>query len=146
MNRLLSVVCCLSFTLALQAQSGELNPWKTIDEARLVNPRHQRTFIPNQYRTFLLDRPKMKTFLERAPMRFSETAKLQPQVLHLPMPDGQMARFSIVKAPVMHPDLAKKYPNMAAYAGYGLDDPSAYARFVWTPDGFHVLILNGSTS
>ncbi len=61
------------------------------------------------------------------------------------MPDGSFQRFHIVEAPIMHPDLAKKYPDIKSYAGYGIEDPTAYLRFDMTPQGFHAMMLNAAS-
>ena len=55
-------------------------------------------------------------------------------------------QFHIVKAPVMQQGLADKYPMMRAYAGKGIQDPTAYLRFDITQKGFHGMILTGKSS
>ena len=40
----------------------------------------------------------------------------------------------------MHPDLAKKFPNIQAYEGIGIDDPTATIRFEVTPNGIAAMI------
>ncbi|HEU4632878.1 MAG TPA: zinc-dependent metalloprotease family protein, partial [Flavisolibacter sp.] len=53
-------------------------------------------------------------------------------------------RYTVVEAPVMHPDLAAKYPDIKSYAGKGLDDPASTIRFDISPLGFHAIILSSA--
>ena len=62
------------------------------------------------------------------------------------MPDGEFEQFKIVKASVMHPNLAARYPMIQSYAGQGIDDPSATIRFDVTQHGFHAMVLTGKSS
>lgn len=68
------------------------------------------------------------------------------RVIELPMPDGSWQRFTLHDARVMAPELQAKFPEIQAYAGQGIDDPSATLRLEYSPQGFHAQILspNGS--
>ncbi|MBZ0267203.1 hypothetical protein K8I85_03545 [bacterium] len=62
--------------------------------------------------------------------------------LVLPLPGGTSAEFEIWGAPVMHPDLQARYPQIRTYRGRGIDDPYATVRLDATPDGFHAMVLS----
>ncbi len=62
------------------------------------------------------------------------------RTLRLPMPDGQLAGFTVVESPVMHPDLASRYPQIRTFKLRGIDDPAASGRADLTPFGFHALL------
>ena len=104
-----------------------------------------RQIIPNEYLTYSLDMNALQELLNNAPMRFSTAPN--PVVLNLPMPNGTSERFQIFDAPIMESELAAKYPMIHAYAGVGLDDPTATLRLDVTQHGFHAMVIsakNGS--
>ncbi len=142
------LVWLLAASTSLFAQTGSspTNPWAITSETALksnAEKQQKRQIIPQQYQTLRLNVAQMKTLLAEAPLWHTEAAEKKAVYLTFPMPDGSFQEFRIVEAPVMHPDLAKKYPMIKSYAGTGMDDPSAYARFDFTQRGFHAMILGG---
>ncbi len=80
--------------------------------------------------------------LKRTPREVTGAARAKPTVLTLPMPDGTFARFAIVESPIMHPELAARFPQIKTYVGRGIDYPGAAGRLSYTPHGFHAQILS----
>ncbi len=119
------------------------NPWKLINEDEIDATHLNRPTIPNKYLTFHLAMESLQTILTQAPLRFAADSHKKQVVLEIPMPNGEMERFQIQEAPIMHPDLARKYPLLHSYVGAGIDDPTASLRFDLTPFGFHAMILSG---
>ena len=132
--------------LAATVFSQNKNPWKEVPEMSFAKADMERRIVPNVYRTFSLDLEALGNILQDAPMRFSEEAKSKMPVLPIPMPDGKFQDFDLAEAPVMHPDLAAKFPDIKTYAGWGKDDPTAYMRCGISPKGFHAMILSGQHS
>ena len=147
---LLTLICyCLLSSVFVIAQSNPVadNPWTFISEANIVTENEQeRQIIPKKYKTVQLDLDGLKNQVGSAPLRFSPTGLQSETMITLPMPDGSFQQFIVVRAPVMEPGLAAKYPMMKAYAGKGIQDPTAMLRFDITQKGFHGMILTGKSS
>src|SRR5262245_60015357 len=102
-----------------------------------------QSFIrPNAYTPFNIDLPDLQANLASAPMEFTSSAAEDALVLELPKPDGTLARFHVVEAPIMEPGLAAQLPGVKTFRGQGIDDPSATVRLDYTPLGFHAQVLS----
>jgi hypothetical protein len=116
--------------------------WRHIAEARIVSMAGERRIVPDRYSVFEADLGALRTALDRAPLEFSETARLHQATLAVPMPDGSTARFRIEESPIMETALANEFPEIKTYVAQGIDDPYATARLDRTPFGFHAMILS----
>ena len=67
-------------------------------------------------------------------------------LLTLPSPDGSTLTFELVSNNVMHPNLAKKFPDVMTFDAYEINDPSIKAKLDLTPHGFHAMILRNGHS
>jgi hypothetical protein len=62
-------------------------------------------------------------------------------VIELPMPDGSLAKFSIVESSIMEDGLAQEFPQIKSYKVYGIDDPSASGRVDISPAGLRGMLM-----
>jgi hypothetical protein len=116
--------------------------WQEVNDSALKQRPMERQISPDVYKTFSLNRTVLNSVLDRAPIEFSDAARVNPVILTLPMPDGTMARFSIESSPIMEAGLAEKFPEIQTFRGQGIDDPTATVRFDVTPAGFHAMVLS----
>ncbi len=137
MHKRLLFVAALCFTFSANAQTRLF--WTNTAEPQVTTERY---IIPAKYRMLSLNFEAMKSKLADAPMEFTAQARQGSFIIELPMPNGTFARFKVEESPVMHPDLAAKYPDIKTYRGFGLDDGTATLRMDITPIGFHAMILS----
>ena len=98
-------------------------------------------YVPaDDYHIVGLDEVAFRGELENAPVEFTTNAG-DPLVVELPSPDGGLERFSVVESPIIHEDLAARYPTLKTYRGIGLDNPTANLRFDLTDHGFHAQVI-----
>ncbi|HET9529450.1 MAG TPA: M12 family metallo-peptidase [Blastocatellia bacterium] len=115
--------------------------WHLIDESSIAAARSGVT-RPASYSTFRLSAGAIEEVLNRAPAEFTRQAKDEPALIALAMPDGSFQRFRIEYSPVMEPALAAVFPYIKSFRAQGIDDPTATARFDWTPLGFHAIVIS----
>lgn len=104
-----------------------------------------RQIIPEKFRTVKLDTTNALAFMRLAPAEAKLINRDLAPVIEIPMPDGKMAKFHIWETPIMEPALAKKFPNIKAFTGQGIDDKTATIKIDWNDFGFHAMILSPVT-
>lgn len=87
---------------------------------------------------FRADVSALRQWLQQAPAEGSG----QRLRLMVPMPDGSQAAFDVWEVPVMHPDLAQRYPRIRTFAGTHSGSRYTYGRFDITELGFHGMIIS----
>lgn len=106
-----------------------------------IAPAGERLTTPTQYRALAADMEALRALLADIPLEGTPAADSRV-TMELPLPDGRTGRFAVVESPILAPELQALYPDIRTYAGYGIDDPSAYTRFDLTPHGFHAIVLS----
>ncbi len=94
---------------------------------------------------FNLDVRQVKEVLKGSPMRGKSFNSKTGTIMSFPNEKGEMELFKVFEAPIMHPDLAAKYPDIKSYAGQGIDDPTAIIRFSISPKGLQSMRLSSKS-
>lgn len=132
----------LFLPLLAPAQSGgNAALWTPEAPAAVQSETDERRIQPQTYLTFSLDLNTLRNRLEQAPMERSQAAENRAPVVEMPLPNGDIIRFSVWESPIMEQGLAKHYPGIRTYAGRALDDPTMTLRFDLTPQGFHAMLF-----
>lgn len=113
--------------------------WEKLDP-RTLTPADRRSADSSSPR-LRLNKDALTRQLAGAPLEGGAKLRHSPAIVSLPMPDGSFQRFHIEQSPIMEPSLAARLPEIKTYRGQAMDDPSMTARFDWTPQGLHALIL-----
>lgn len=134
---------CLQPGLRAQEKAGAAGPWKDIQELSLAKPAGMDARLPEQYRLLEFEPDVLRGMLAPLTPDFSKKiSSKQTLVIALPMPDGGYEHFTVYSDPIMHPDLARKYPEIQSWAGRGVEDPTASLRMDLSPKGFNAQILS----
>ncbi len=141
MMRKTALLACLCGVVGVLSAQPALNFWKEIPESAVVVPENaRRTVEPAHYRTYRLDYSALVVALSRAPMEFTEEARLRPPVVQLPTAEGELRAFRVWESPIMAPELTERYPEIRTYAGEAVDDPTLRVRMGVGYQGFHAFI------
>ena len=120
--------------------SQQKNIWSSVDEAKIRNRDLQIKPNIKKYKTFQLEYSDLKRDLVNAPKK-NTVVKNSDLIVKFPNENGKMTSFLVKEMPVMHPDLAKKYPNNRSYVGVAVEDPSLKVRFSINEQGLHAMIV-----
>lgn len=135
-----SVVLLTLSRVALALPPEEI--WQRVDKIPQDRPASQAWIHPQKFHAFKINHGQLRALLNRVGKESSHERKKPTSEILLPMPDGTLARFSIIESPVMAPELAAEFPEIKTFRGIGVDDPRATVRLDITPQGFHAQILS----
>jgi hypothetical protein len=141
MKKIITLLLLFAANAAFASQGSQW--WSTVSSSEAATAGEQ-LIKTKECRFLQLDLTALKSFLETAPMEFTDAVKTNKADLELPMPDGSFQVFRIVESPVCAPALAAKFPETRTWSGQGLDDVTATVRLDVTPWGFHAMILSAN--
>lgn len=125
----------------INAQVNLAGFWNDVSESS-ISAQGTRYIFPAEYRTLELDVQNLSSALNQVPHEDNLKVHRSNFLISFPLPDNSFATFKIVESPVMHEELAAKYPEIKTYLGQGVDNhASSRIRFDITPQGFHAIIF-----
>ena len=99
----------------------------------------EREIIPNAYTVNYLDEARLRKDLGKSPLD-TRSNKEASGTITLPMPDGEVLEFKVWYSPVMHPDLAKKYPSIKTYRIVATENSYINGRISMNNNGLQAVI------
>lgn len=134
--RLVLILFSLSMAISAFAQNKvvRIQPWSILAQKRVNN------LANNTSLQFQLNYKSLAQKLIHTPSRNRYKNKPTKTIVSFPLPNGTFQRFLIEEANNFHASLAKRFPNIQAYAGTGIDDPAAVIRFSFSPKGLTGII------
>ncbi|MDN3642982.1 zinc-dependent metalloprotease family protein [Lutimonas halocynthiae] len=137
------IVFLLIFSTSLYAQQEAF--WTKTDAAT-TSSELRKTAHLKKYEAYDLKLEALSTALNTAPDRaiFKGNSSFK---INFPDKNGKLESYFIKEAAVMHPDLAKQFPNNRSFIGVSVKDPSKRIRFSLNEIGLYAIIMdnNGAT-
>jgi len=135
------IVLLILTIFAITNASGQDAVWRKINEGQASSEKLPRDSNPTIFQVYSLNINALKQKLQSAPSRNAGVES--SVVVSFPNPSGELQRFRIYEAAVMHEDLAARHPDIKSYVGKGLDDKTATIRFSITLFGLHTMTFSG---
>lgn len=141
--KLLSISLLLVTAIAVNAKT---NNWQRTTKAKVAHDLKVKDVnVPESAIIFSLNFNSLKSAVLQAPLRGTLKSKTGVTVA-FPNEKGELEEYIVQEAPVMHPDLAAKYPNIKSYVGYGVGHAKK-VRFSTSPQkGLSAMILGGKNT
>ena len=111
--------------------------WVDLDESKAEKALLQKnkSNAPSSYRALGIDAEGLRTYLAKGTSAQSTTT------VTLPVPSGGTMDFSVSQSGVLSPELARKFPNLATYRGYAIDNTAITVSLELTSNGLTAQIL-----
>ncbi|MEW7276994.1 GEVED domain-containing protein [Aquimarina sp. 2201CG1-2-11] len=90
--------------------------------------------------TYDLSVDKFKEVLSRCPKRFDSFGPSNV-IITLPTEDGKFKQYRVKEASALHPDLAKKFPDIKSYVGTSVDEENEVVYFSMGYNNFRAMIM-----
>jgi len=140
-----TLFCLLCLAGTASAQNGrqpEAGFWTDIPEVSLRKINKTENRLPAEFRLMEVQVEWLSDWLSKLPLDYSKVSAKPKATIQLPMPDGSTETFVLFNDPIMHPDLARRYPEIQTFGGYALNDPATTVRLDLSPHGFNATILS----
>ena len=111
--------------------------WSDIAEDSVFKSRAATESMPSTFRVVLVDVASLKQTLVQSG---AKTTSGQT-IISLPQPDGGSRDFVVEPSGVMPEALASKWPEVSAFQGFAVDDPTVTVRFEISQRGLSAQVL-----
>lgn len=133
----------LIFLLASFTIFSQSNYWTSIETSALRGLHNLENFNQKQIKSFNLNIEAFKQALNNAPMR--GLGSRSNTVVSFPDQFGKFTDYRIVELPILSAELAAQFPNIKAYLGFDIVNPTNRIRFTVTPQGVQTMASSANS-
>ncbi|MFT5251304.1 MAG: subtilisin-like proprotein convertase family protein [Flavobacteriales bacterium] len=134
---LVIMILCVAFA---QAQNG--SPWKRITgQSAAVTNKNSTIAGSSDTVLFRLDEAQLQLSLSKSNTIGGDRAT-GVEIL-VPNTKGELEKFWVLENSNFEPALQEKHPDIRAYSGRGITDPTATLSFSVSPQGIQTMVLRG---
>ena len=129
---------CLVFVFSVVSIAQTRNHWKEnkSPEKAKTHKSVARASFPKTFKAFDLDIPAFQQELMTVVGKGKTSNKVK---VSFPNADGGIEEFELVEASNFEPALQERFPEIRAYSGRGITDPSATIKVSISPDGLQTM-------
>ncbi|RUA11630.1 MAG: hypothetical protein DSY82_03330, partial [Flavobacteriia bacterium] len=126
--------------LSVSGQAQDKNIWSGARINDISREQIQIKHIPLRYKLFHLDLNSIKTNVWKK----AKENRSSGSFFKLSFPDetGKLQTYLVKESHVMHPDLAKRYPDNKTFIGYKANDKSRKVRLSINEQGLHAMFID----
>jgi subtilisin-like proprotein convertase family protein len=144
-NYILSFLFCCILSISWGQSKSD---WTVLSGSSILeinNISFDQEKMPTEFKLYSMGVESVKGKLKNAPIR-GEFFGTSTNVINVPNADGSIEEYRVLDAQILHPDLAKKLPNIKSYIGTSVLNPGKYIRFSLSQAGFHGQVFEAGKS
>lgn len=132
------------FTITVSnAFAQKNNAWQLFDSNKAITSEKIRSTPYSENQKLLQFNPiQFKQILANVPERTSGLAGVE---IVLPNVNGEMEKFLIWESSNFEPELQANFPDIRAYVGKGITDPTATLNLSFSPSGVQTMVFRADT-
>lgn len=134
--RLVFTITMLFLSFYASAQS---NCWKQEVSQSKISKNFSNRFDVKKGQHFIFNEKLFKKELQEISF-----LKKNSKIVYFPDNKGNSVAFKVFEAPVLSPELSKKYPNIKSYAGRSVGDEKAIIRFSVSHKGIQSMMVRSN--
>ena len=129
---------CFALAFSVVSSAQTKNHWKENKAPEKVKTHKSvaRASFPKTFKAFDLDIPAFQQELMTVVGKGKTSNKVK---VSFPNADGGIEEFELVEASNFEPALQERFPEIRAYSGRGITDPSATIKVSISPDGLQTM-------
>ncbi|PWA11733.1 zinc-dependent metalloprotease [Flavobacterium laiguense] len=136
MNRLL--LCLGLLVVSFVGYSQERSSWTAVNYSQKQESNSELGYK-------LLFKLNETEFKQKLTTFHSRASVVKAIEVAIPNKDGKIERFVVVESSNFAPELQAQYPEIRAYSGTGITDPTASICFSVSPKGIQTMVLRGDS-